>query len=125
VGYAAVSTLRTTVISDRDYHYGVTPQVLAAMHLIYDDTYAFDITARDYFVSRAGGLERGGHDNIVRADIQWTWRIRGPHAVTIKYLWNQRDARYPDLGDRSQTRGTVGIFYTLLGHDHFGRVDWK
>jgi hypothetical protein len=124
LGYAAVSTLRGPV-SERGYHYGVAPQVLAAVHFIDDDTYAFDVTLRDYFVSKAGGLARGGHDNIARADIAWTWRIRGRHAITIKYLWNQRNAEYPDLGDRSQTRGTLGIFYTLLGRDHFGRVDWK
>jgi len=124
LGYAAVSTLRGTA-SDRDYHYGVAPQALVAMHFIYDDTYAFDVTLRDYFVSRAGGFSRGGHDNIARVDIGWTWRVKKQHAITIKYLWNHRDAEYPDLGDRSQTRGTLGIFYTILGADHFGRVDWK
>ena len=29
------------------------------------------------------------------------------------------------IGEREQKRGTVGIFYTLLGHDRFGVVDWK
>ena len=29
------------------------------------------------------------------------------------------------LGDRSQLRGTVGIFYTLLGRERFGAVDWQ
>jgi hypothetical protein len=124
LGYAAVSTLRGPAI-DRDYRYGAAPQVLASMHVMYGDRHAFDVTLRDYFVSRVGGLARGGHDNIARADISYTWRVRDQHAVTIKYLWNQRNAEYPDLGDRSQTRGTVGIFYTLLGHDRFGRVDWK
>jgi hypothetical protein len=125
-GYAAVSTLRSSALpADRDYHYGVAPQVLASAHVIFDDRSAFDVTFRDYFVSRVGGLARGGHDNIARADISWTWRLRAQQAITVKYLWNQRDARYPDLGDRSQTRGTIGVFYTLLGHEHFGRVDWK
>jgi uncharacterized membrane protein len=124
LGYAAVSTLRGTV-SDRDYHYGVTPQALASFHAIFDDRSALDLTLRDYFVSRVGGLARGGHDNIVRADLSYTWRIAKEHAITVKYLWNHRDAQYPDLGDRSQTRGTVGIFYTRLGADHFGRVEWK
>jgi hypothetical protein len=45
--------------------------------------------------------------------------------VTLKYLWNRRDASYPIIGNRGQARGTFGIFYTLLGHDHFGAVDWK
>ena len=125
LGYAAVSTLRSNVLSDRDYHYGVAPQALAALRVIYGDRYALDVTARDYFVSRVGGLSRGGRDNIVRADVALTWRIRKQHAVTLRYLWNHRNAEYPDQGDRSQTRGTVGVFYTLLGQDHFGRVDWK
>lgn len=124
LGYAAVSTLRGTA-SDRDYHYGVAPQVFAALRFIGGDSYAFDVNLRDYFVSKVGGLARGGHDNIARADVAWTWRIRGRHAIAIKYLWNRRNAQYPDLGDRSQTRGTLGIFYTMLGRDHFGRVDWR
>jgi hypothetical protein len=124
LGYAAVSTLRGAV-SDRDYHYGVAPQVLVALHTIWDDRSALDLTLRDYFVSRIGGLSRGGRDNIVRADVSYTWRLSGHNAVTVKYLWNHRDAEYPDLGDRSQTRGTVGIFYTRLGADGFGRVQWK
>jgi hypothetical protein len=124
LGYAAVSTLRGAV-SDRDYHYGVAPQVLVALHTIWDDRSALDLTLRDYFVSRVGGLSRGGRDNIVRADVSYTWRLSGHNAVTVKYLWNHRDAEYPDLGDRSQTRGTVGIFYTRLGADGFGRVQWK
>ncbi|MEJ6023316.1 DUF3943 domain-containing protein [Ramlibacter sp. PS4R-6] len=123
LGYAAVSTLRG-VAADRDYHYGVAPQVLVSTHVIVGDRHAFDVTLRDYFVSKVGGLARGGRDNIVRADVAYTWRLRGQHGVTLKYLWNHRNAEYPDLGDRSQTRGTVGIFYTLLGHDGFGRVDW-
>jgi hypothetical protein len=82
-----------------------------------------DLTGREYFVSRAGGASRGGHDNILRADIAYTWRIHKQHAFTVKYLWNRRDATYPDLGDRSQTRGTIGVFYTLLGHDRFGALD--
>jgi hypothetical protein len=123
VGYAAVGTING--IGERDYHYGAAPQALLSLRFIFGDRSSLDITGREYFVSRVGGTGRGGHDNIARADIAYTWRIHKQHAVTVKYLWNRRDATYPDLGDRSQTRGTVGIFYTLLGHEHFGRVDWR
>ncbi|NML42632.1 DUF3943 domain-containing protein [Ramlibacter sp. G-1-2-2] len=124
VGYAAVGTINSTAGgSDQDYHYGVAPQALLAGRLIHADQWALDITAREYFVTDIVPGSRGGHDNIVRADIGYTWRIRGPHAISVKYLWNRRDAQYPDLGDRSQTRGTVGVFYTLLGQDRFGTVD--
>jgi hypothetical protein len=123
LGYAAVGTVDGG--GDRDYHYGVTPQALVSLRFIFGDRSSLDVTGREYFVSRVGGAQRGGHDNLARADIAYTWRIRDQHAITIRYLWNRRDATYPDLGDRSQRRATVGIFYTLLGHDHFGRVDWR
>jgi hypothetical protein len=71
-------------------------------------------------VSRVAGAGRGGHENIARVDAALTWRVKGRHGVSLKYLGNFRDAYYPDLGDRSQHRGTVGIFYTLLGHEFFG-----
>jgi len=70
-----------------------------------------------------GAAQRGGHENIARADAAFTWRVRGPHAVSIKYLGNRRDASYPDIGGRRQQRQTVGIFYTYLGHDRFGVVE--
>ena len=122
-GYAAVSTSRGN--PERDYHYGVTPQALLALRLIFGQQAALDVTAREYFVSRAAAADTGGHDNIVRADVAFTMRVHRQHAIAIKNLWNRRDATYPDLGDRSQTRGTFGIFYTLLGHDRFGAVDWR
>jgi hypothetical protein len=51
--------------------------------------------------------------------------VYGRHGFAIKYLGNRRDAFYPDVGDSSQTRATVGLFYTYLGHDRFGAVDWR
>ena len=126
LGYAAVGTINSAAPSvDRDYHYGLAPQALLATRVIHGDKWALDLTAREYFVSNVGSGHRGGHDNIARADIGFTWRVKGPHAISIRYLWNRRDARYPDLGHRGQTRGTAGIFYTLLGQDRFGTVDWK
>ena len=123
VGYAAVGTLRG--VGERDYHYGVAPQALLALRLIFGERASLDVTARDHFVTRVAAADRGGRDNIVRADVSFTWRLHRQHAISVKYLWSQRDATYPDLGDRTQTRATVGIFYTLLGHDRFGAVDWR
>ena len=120
VGYAAVGTARST--TDSDYHYGLAPQGLAAARLIYKDRAAIDLTAREYFVSRVGAAARGGHENIARIDAALTWRVLGQHGVSIKYLGNFRNAYYPDAGDRSQRRATVGLFYTLLGNERFGAV---
>ena len=123
VGYAAAGTEHAA--TDFDYHYGVAPQALVNLRTILGTRCAFDVTGREYFVSRLGAAARGGHENIVRMDAVLTWRVKGRHAVSLKYLGNRRDTSYPDTGDRVQRRGTIGIFYTLLGHDGFGAVEWR
>jgi len=123
VGYAAVGTLHGT--DEHDYHYGVAPQALLALRVIFGDKYSLDLAAREYFVSRVGGTDANNNDNIARAEAGFTWRIAGKHAVALKYVLSRRDSSYFSVGDRSQTRGTVGIYYTLLGHDRFGAVDWR
>ena len=80
---------------------------------------------REYFVTNVAAAARGGRDNIFRVDASYTMRIKRRHAVTIKYLGNRRDANFPDVGTTTQSRGTVGIFYTWLGQDGFGNVDWR
>jgi hypothetical protein len=122
VGYAGVGTLHG--VDERDYHYGVTPQALLALRWIFGDRASVDVAAREYFVSGVANA-RGGHDNIARADASLTFRVRRQHAIAIKYLWTRRDARYPDLGERTQTRGTLGLYYALIGPDLFGAVDWR
>ncbi|MEP6872989.1 MAG: DUF3943 domain-containing protein [Burkholderiales bacterium] len=124
LGYAAVGTTRGAV-GERDYNYGVAPQALLALRLTKGDTASLDVTAREYFVSSVGSGANGGHDNIVRADASFTYRLAKQHAVTLKVLGNRRDASYTNPGARRQTQVTVGIFYTLLGQDRFGVVDWR
>ncbi|MDQ2964208.1 MAG: DUF3943 domain-containing protein [Pseudomonadota bacterium] len=122
-GYAGVGTIHGTSASD--YHYGVAPQALVALRLIYGDTASLDFLGREYFVSRIAAASTGGHDNIVRADTALTVRVYRQHAIALKYAWSRRNATFPDLGDTTQTRGTIGIFYTYLGHDRFGAVEWR
>jgi hypothetical protein len=123
VGYATVSTI-SGISNERDNQYGVAPQTLLALRLIAGDRASLDLTAREYFVSDVSG-SRGGHDNVVRADASITWRIHREHAVSVRYQLSRRDSVFRDLGNRTQNRGTVGIFYTLLGRDRFGTGDWK
>ena len=123
VGYAAVGAVHSTDTTDN--HYGVAPQALLALRLIFSDRASVDMSAREYFVSSVGSAGQGGNDNIVRADLSFTVRIYHQHAISFKYLVTRRDAAFSVLGDRTQTRGTVGVFYTLLGHDRFGAVDWR
>jgi Domain of unknown function (DUF3943) len=123
MGYAAAGTTNSTV--DNDYHYGLAPQALVALRVIFGERASLDVTGREYFVSKVGSAARGGHDNIVRLDASFTLRVYKRHGISVRYLLNRRDAFYPDTGDSSQTRGTVGLSYTLLGHDRFGAVEWR
>jgi hypothetical protein len=124
VGYAAVGTTRANA-TELEYHYGVAPQALFALRMIFGERSSLDLTAREYFVSKVAAANRGGRDNIVRTDISYTLRVRRQQAITIKYLGNRRDAYFPDLGTRTQARATIGIFYTFLGQDGFGNADWR
>jgi hypothetical protein len=118
VGYSAAGATRSA--DNRSYHYGVAPYSLAALRFTYGNFCALDLAARGYYVSRVAAATRGGHENIARVDATLTFRVKGHHGVSIKYLGNRRDEYYPDTGDFSQHRGTVGVFYTYLGHDLFG-----
>lgn len=81
--------------------------------------------ANQYFVTGVGSGGGGGHDNIARADVSFTVRVHKQHAIAVKYLWNRRDATFSFLGDGTQERATVGIFYSYVGQDRFGAVDWR
>ena len=123
LGFAAAGSVRTA--GERDYNYGVAPQALLALRMTFDDTAALDFTAREFFVSKVAAASRGGHENITRADASLTVRVHKQHAVALKYLWSRRDASFPASGDQTQTRGTIGLYYTLVGKDGFGAVDWR
>ena len=85
---------------------------------------SLDLTARDYFVTGVAA-DRGGRDDIVRADASFSVRIHHKNAISVRYLWSRRLSSYADLVDSRQTRGTIGFFSTRLGHDRFGAVDWR
>ena len=123
VGYAAIGTTRSN--AGDSYHYGVAPQALLALRLILGEKASLDLTAREFFVSRASATDTRGRENIARADVAFTVRIHRQHAIAVKYLWNRRDASFPEFGDRTQSRGTFGVYYTLLGHERFGAVEWR
>ena len=123
VGYGAAGTIRGT--ETRDYHYGITPQVLVANRLIAGDRAAFELTLRDYYVSSSGSTEHNGTENVMRADALFTFRLHTHQAMSVRYIWSRRAAAYPDVGNVVQSRGSVGLFYTYLSRgSRFGAVDW-
>ncbi|MEO8038893.1 MAG: DUF3943 domain-containing protein [Betaproteobacteria bacterium] len=124
-GYAAVGSINGT--ADNDHHYGVAPQALVALRLILGDRVSIDTTTRAYFVSDVGGVNQSasGKDNIYRTDAAVTYRIHTRHAVSLRYLYSRRDSSSAAFGDKTQSSGTLGIFYTYLGGSDFGAVDWR
>ncbi len=108
-----------------EYHYGVAPQALMAMRFVFGNRAALDGTAREYFVSHVGSGGTGGRDNIARADVSLTMRIAKQHSIAIKYLWNRRDATYSFLGNGTQERSTIGLFYSYDGGSDFGAAEWR
>ena len=123
LGYAAASTSHSTG-DDRPYHYGTAPRLGLALRLIAGDVLSAEFGAQKYFVGRIAN-RAAGRDDIARIDAALTWRISGPHAIGVKYVWSHRSASYPVVGDRRQTLATVGLYYTLIGFDGFGTVDWR
>ena len=121
VGYTAAGTVSSS--QSGDFSYGVSPIALGALRAVYRDRVALDVTGREYYVSKLGAASRGGRENIIRVDAALTWRVYKRHGISVKYVGNRRDARYPDA-DLTQRRQTVGFFYTYLGHDRFGVYDW-
>jgi len=124
LGYAAVGTTHSNA-TDRDYNYGVAPQLLLNVRWVRGDKLALDLTGREYFVSRVGSGTNGGHDNILRGDAALTWRFAKQQALSLRVVANRRDAEFANPGTTRQTQVTVGLFYTLLGADRFGTVDWR
>lgn len=122
-GYAAVGTLRGA--EEGDYHYGIAPQAVVTTRLILGDRASLDVSGREYYVSDVPATSTAGHDNIARLEASLTYRLHEQRAVSLRYLWSRRDASYQDLGRRTQLRGTLGIFFTFLGNDRFGAVDWR
>jgi hypothetical protein len=123
VGYGAAGNISGS--GERDYHYGIAPQGLLALRLIFDDKAMLDATARGYYISGMGSTETGGSETVGRLNMGLTVRIWGRHALGIQYLASGRDAHYPDQPNSHQTVGTFSLVYTLLSDTSFGAVEWR
>jgi len=120
VGYGTSGGLGT--VDDNDYHYGLTPQALAAVRFVAGGRAAVDLTLRDYYVSRYVSTRPGESENVARADALFSVRLASHHAASLRYIWTQRTtygvARPP--GDLTLSRGSVGLFYTFFGDRDLG-----
>src|SRR6266508_3403353 len=128
IGFGAAGTVADK--AERDYHYGVIPQVLLGLRLIFGDRAMLEAAAREYFVAGAGaggGVSASdfGAETIARGNVGFTVRLYGPHAIGLQYLVSIRDTRFSSGRDRHQSVETVSLSYNFLGHTQFGAVEWR
>ena len=127
VGFGASGTVADP--GERDYHYGVIPEGLVALRLIFGERAALEGSVRQYFVAgvASGGPPNDsfGPENVTRANVAFTFRLFGPHAIGLQYVVTTRDARFVDQRDRHQSVETVTLSYNFLGHTRFGATDWR
>jgi len=123
MGYSAASASHGAT-NERDYHYGVAPRLGLALRVIAGAQASFDVDAQKYFLGRVSNRS-AGRDDISRVDAALTWRIKGRHAVGVKYSWTHRNASFAGGSEQVRTLAKVGVYYTLLGLDTFGTVDWR
>jgi Domain of unknown function (DUF3943) len=123
VGYSAASVAHPTD-DDRNYHYGLAPRLAGSMRVIAGSRVSLDVDAQEYFLGRIAN-SADGRDDIAHVEAALTWRVAGRHAIGIKYAWSHRNATFASTGNRPQTLASVGLYYTLLGLDTYGTVDWR
>lgn len=132
VGFGAAGT--TPVISgDRDYHYGVAPQLLLALRLLFGTRAALDLDARGYYVNGTGHFirptnaldEAGGSETIVRLKTGFNVRVYRRHGLGLQFVESIRESQYGNQPSRHQSDGTVSLVYTFTGDSHFGAVGWR
>jgi hypothetical protein len=116
-GYAAASTTRDT--ASTDYHYGLAPEGLGTLRLIFGDRFMLDASGRDYYVEGRGG------ENVLRTEAGLTVRLWARHAIALKYQLSKRNAAYNTAAGDHQTVGVAMLSYTWLGDRKLGAVDWR
>lgn len=133
VGYAAGGVIHGAGVrspsvlgeGQRNYHYGIAPESLVALRLIFGNRAALDATARGYYISRLGASESTGSETIERLDVALTVRIYKLQGIVVRYRISNRDGRYVGEPDSHQRVATLNIGYTLISGDDFGAVDWR
>ena len=124
IGYAAASTAAGPLTDTSEYHYGIAPRIGLTARLTFADKLSAEISARRISLGRVT-QRAGGADDVTRVDTSLTWRVYERHAISVNYLWSHRRAQFANIPGRSQSLGTVGIYYTLLSRQGLGAVEWR
>jgi hypothetical protein len=135
VGFGAAGTTPSSE-GDRDYHYGVAPQGLLALRLLFGSRAALELIGRGYYVTGSGEFNSlstgsnpvdsaGGSETIFRLKSAFNIRVYGRHGLGLQYIESIRDSQYGGQPSRHQRDGTVSLVYTFMGDSHFGAVEWR
>ena len=135
VGFGAAGTTPSAQ-GDRDYHYGVAPQGLLALRLLFGNRAALEVVGRGYYVTGSGEFNSlsttsnpvdsaGGSETIFRIKSGFNIRVYGRHGLGLQYVESIRDSQYGTQVSRHQRDGTVSLVYTFMGDSHFGAVEWR
>lgn len=128
-GFGAAGTVADR--EERDYAYGVIPQVLLSLRAIFGDLAMLEAAGRQYYVVGvgAGGAGRSAtdpsHEAISRGSVGLTVRVYGPHAIGVEYTVTSRDAHFFGRDRRQQSVDTLNVSYNFIGHTRFGAVEWR
>jgi hypothetical protein len=110
VGYTATGTIRAS--SNGQYHYGYAPQTMLGLRLICGDKLSVDLSSSAFFDGKITSPDTGGSDRVLRGDASVTYRVSGPHALSLKYLTSRRSFSFPNVPGGQQRYDSVGLYYT-------------
>ena len=116
---------RAPAVGDRDYHYGLTGQGLISLRLLIGDLAMIEATGREYYISNTAASSPGGRETIGHLDTGLTVRLRGRHAVGIRYLLSDRVGDYAGMPAQRQKMEEFALVYSILSDTRFGAVEWR
>jgi hypothetical protein len=122
IGYTSTGTVRAS--SAQQYTYGFAPQAMLTLRLICGDRLWLDLASRGFFDGRLARPDTAVTDGVIRGDASVTYRISGPHAVTLKYITSRRRFSFPGVTQAQQRLDTVGLYYTYQLTRGSGAVKW-
>ena len=124
VGWTAVGTIADAQ-TDRDFHYGVSPQGLAAFRLIFGDRVMLDMAGREYYVGGLASHDGSRAENILRGQVSLTVRVYGHHALGVQFVTSVRNSNFLEVAGGFEEIGALSLFYTYISDTSFGAVEWR
>jgi hypothetical protein len=122
VGYASAGTI-TPTDSQKDFHYGTTPQATLALRLILGSRLSLDASGHTYYITDSNASRAPGTEQIDRLDTSLLFRLFGGHSISCGYSYLERHADYNELPSLSQRIGTLSVMYSYVTDINLGRVN--